>query len=70
MSECLHCKGQQGWWIAWYDQSCTYDEVCERYVVEWEVCWTYQGTGTMSPLGQAVFLARGGPAPIQGKEYA
>lgn len=62
-AECPECKGAKGFAYTNHDQSCVFDEVCERHGAEWVTCRTCEGAGVVHPITLAIYKARGGPAP-------
>ena len=70
MVECPHCKGAKGWSFTDHDQSCVFEEVCERHRPEWLECRTCEGRGMCHELTAAIYRARGGPAPIPMQGFA
>lgn len=70
MSMCPECKGEKGYSQTFHDQSCVFDEVCERHHPQWHDCPACHGSGELSGLALAIYKARGGPAPTPFRGYA
>lgn len=69
---CPDCKGERGWWgpilcVAPYEHEGVDDCGCPR---DWNECRTCHGTGILTGVPRAVYMARGGPAPVQLRGYS